>query len=179
MPYGKWFAVIVAVVLVLGVSASFAAIEQDVTLTVTMRSIGVSVTPAAYGFGVMNLGETKKSDTALVVKNEGNAAEDIGIRVKDEDDKDEWTLSLTAPPEPGANVYTLGAHLSAGGLDGSPLTKDVQWCDGTNFDGGGNDMAAEATVPLGFLFEAPTSVSGTHAAAQHAIIVEVSCRVAQ
>lgn len=178
MPYGKWFAVIVAVVLVLGVSASFAATEQDVTLTVTIRSLGVSVTPAAYGFGVMNLGDTKVSDTALVVKNEGNDAEDIGIRVKDEDDKDEWTVAAAA----AANVYALGSRLAATAgtfVAGDALTTAVQWCDGTKFGGGGNDMAGQATVNQWYQLKAPITVSGANAAAQHTITVEVSCRAAE
>jgi len=178
MKCGKWLAVIGIVVLALGTTASFAATEQDVTLTVTIRSLGVSVTPATYGFGFMNLGETKVSDTALVVKNEGNAAEDIGIRIKTEDDKSEWTAAAAA----GANQYALSTRLAtnAGTFgSGDLLTTTVQWCDGTKFAGGGNDMAALATVNQWFEFKAPTSVSGTHAAAQHTITVEVSCRAAE
>lgn len=178
MSYGKWLAVIVAVVLVLGASASFAVTEQDVTLTVTIRSLGVSVTPATYAFGVMNLNETKVSDTALVVKNEGNAAEDIGISVKDEDDKDEWTVAAAA----GANVYALGSRLATNAgtfVAGDALTTTVQWCDGTKFAGGGNDMVGQATVNQWFQLQAPTGVTGANANAQHTITVEVSCRAAE
>ena len=176
---GKWIVVVLAVVLVVGSSAALAATEQDVTLTVTIRSLGVSVAPATYDFGIMDLGEYKICQDSLTVTNTGNDTEDIGIRVKDEDDQDEWTLDLGAPAAAGANAYVLGAHLAAGNPGGTFLTMSVQWADGAIFAGGGNDMAAAATVPLGFRFDAPTSVSGTHAADQHTIAVEVSCKLAE
>jgi hypothetical protein len=113
-----------------------------------------------------------------VVTNTGNAAEDIGIKVKDEDDKDEWTAADAA----AANVYVLSTRLAeAAGtfVAGDRLTTAVQWCEGTKFGGGGNDMAASATVNQWFQFAAPTSVTGDHAAEQHTITLEVSCRVAE
>jgi len=155
-----------------------AATEQDVTLTVTIRELGVSVDPATYAFGVVNAGSTTVSTSALVVTNEGNAAEDIGIRIKDEDDQDEWTAGTAADE----NVYVLSTRLAetAGTFVAADrLTTTVQWCDGTIFGGGGNDMAASATVNQWFQFAAPTSVTGDHATDQHTITVEVSCRSAE
>ena len=174
----KWIVAVLAVVLV-GSSAVFAATEQDVTLTVTIRSLGVSVAPATYGFGTLNTGDTVVSTSALVVTNEGNDAEDIGIRIKTEDNWGEWSAGATAAQD----TYVLSSQLAsaAGGWDANDvLTTSVQWCDGTILGGGGNDMAAAATVNQWFQFAAPTSLSAqAHAEDQHTITVEVSCRLAE
>ena len=151
---GKGMRIVVAFAFVALAGSAFAATEQDVTLTVTIRSLGVSVTPGTYNFGIMNLGEYKICQDSLTVANTGNDTQDIGIRVRDEDDQDEWTLGTEA----GANVYALGAHFAAGDPGGTRLTTSVQWADGVEFGGGGNDMASAATVPLGFGFDAPTGI---------------------
>ena len=174
----KWICVVFALAFVVTAASGLAATEQDVTLTVTIRSLGVSVSPTSYGFGVMNLGDTKVSDTALVVTNEGNAAEDIGIRIKTEDDAGDWSAAATQDE----NQYVLSSRLAtnAGTFGANDLlTTTVVWGDGVNFAGGGNDMAAAATVNQWFEFQAPTSVTGASATAEHTITVEVSCRAAQ
>ena len=173
----KWIAVVVAVAVAAGVGGAFAATEVDVTLTVTIRSLGVSVTPSSYGFGIMNLGETKVSTSALVVKNEGNAPEDIGIRIKTQDSKGQWSAGSSA----GVNTYVLSTRLAenAGSFGAADiLTTSVQWADGTKFGGGGNDMAAGATVNQWYQFAAPSSAPGDDGT-EHTITVEVSCRAAQ
>ena len=118
------------------------------------------------------------SDTALVVTNEGNVPEDLGLRIKDEDDKGEWTCG---PLPVALNQYVLWCRLCEDGdiMNSNDLTTSVQWCDGTNFSGGGNDMAAAASENMWFSFKAPSSVSGEHAADPHIITVEVSCREAE
>ncbi len=174
---GKWL-VIVSVAMLVVSGAAFAVTEQDVTLTVTIRSLGVSVTPTSYSFGMMNTSETKVSDPALVVKNEGNVAEDVGLRIKDEDDWNEWTASST----PNPNVYVLSTRLAAtAGTFGASdiLTTGVVWCEGTKFGSGGNDMASLASVNQWFQLQSPTLVSGTHAYDEHTMTVEVSCREAE
>jgi len=173
----KWIAVLLAVVMVAGTAGAFAATEVDVTLTVTIRSLGVSVTPSSYGFGIMNLGETKVSTSALVVKNEGNAAEDIGIRIKTEDSKGQWSAGSTA----GTDTYVLSTRLAENaGTFGSAdiLTTAVQWCDGTKFGGGGDDMAAAAEVNQWFQLATPTAAPADDGT-EHTITVEVSCRAAE
>jgi len=147
-------------------------------ITSTPLILGVSVEPGSYAFGPVDPGSSTVSATALVVTNTGNAEEDIGIRIKDEDDQDEWTAGTAG----GENVYALFTRLAetAGTFAAADrLTTTVQWCDGTVFGGGGNDMAASATVNQWFQFAAPTSVTGDHATAQHTITVELSCRVAE
>lgn len=174
---GKWIVFVgLAIVLGLGTVAS-AATEQDVTLTVTIRSLGISVDPASYAFGMMNTGETKVSATALTITNAGNNTEDVGLKVKTQDDHGEWTVGT-----PAENVYALSSRLAAAAgtfVAGDALTTAVQWCDGTKFGGGGNDMAAAGTVKQWFQFQSPTSVTGAHAADEHTITVEISCRAAE
>ena len=159
-------------------SVAHAAAQQDVTLTATIRGLGVSADPATYAFGVLDAGSTTVSATEVVVTNSGNSAEDIGIKIKDEDDREEWTVAAAA----AANVYVLSTRLAATAgefVAGDRLTTAVQWCEGTKFGGGGNDMAASGTVNQWFQFAAPTSVTGAHAAEQHTITVELSCRAAE
>lgn len=175
---GKWYVAALAIVLVVGATA-LAATEEDVTLTVTIRSLGVDVDPQAYGFGVMNTGETKISDSALTVTNTGNDAEDIGIRIKTADDQGEWSAAATTGVD---NEYVLSTRLAASAgtfVAGDVLDASVTWCDGTKFGGGGNDMAGGTSVNQWFEFQSPTSVSGDHANDEHTITVEVSCRQAE
>jgi len=173
---GNGMRVVIALAFVAMAGSALAATEQDVSLTVAIRSLGVSVTPATYDFGVMDAGEIKCFQNCVTITNSGNDAEDIGLRVKDEDDQNEWTLG----DPPAENAYRLGAHLAADNPGvGTILSTTTQWADGANFAGGGNDMAPAASVPMGFEFSAPTSVSGTHASEQHTITVEVSCRLAE
>jgi len=140
-----------------------------------VATLGVSVTPATFGFGFVDPGATADSaGQPLVVTNTGNVAEDIGIRIKDEDDRDEWTAGT-----PAQNVYRLSTRLAETmGVFGAQdvLATALQWCDGAKFGGGGCNMAAGSTVNQWFQFEAPTSVTGEHARGQHSITVEVSCR---
>ena len=140
-------------------------------------TLGVSVTPSNYDVGMADPGETRESQTALVVKNEGNVPEDVGVRVKTQDDLGEWTVGA-----PGLNVYELSTRFSeipGAFVAGDVLTTSVQWCDGIKFGGGGNDMPPAATVNQWFEFKAPTAVNGTHAADQHTMTVEVCCRLAE
>ena len=154
-----------------------AADKQDVTLTVTIRQLGVTVTPANYDFGILSLNETKISETALVVTNTGNDNEDMGVRIKDEDDQDEWTAANAAAED----VYVLSTRLAA--TAGAFVPGDILafqpepiWCDGIKFGGGGKDMAKDATVNQWFQLTTPTDE--TNPGDAHAITVEVSCRKA-
>ena len=176
----KWKSgmIALAVALLIGGAVATAATEQDVTLTVTIRSLGVSVTATAYDFGYMNTGETKVSGTALVVKNEGNDAEDIGLKIKTQDSWGEWTAASAV----AANVYVLSSRIAstAGAfVAGDVLSTALQWCDGTKFGGGGDNMTSLASENLWFQFQSPTSITGDHASDQHTITVEVSCRQAE
>ena len=141
-------------------------------------TLGVSVTPSTFDFGIVAPGTTHTNDGApLTVQNTGEAAEDIGIRIRIEDDRGEWTVGT-----PATNVYELSSRLAAavGTFTAEDvLTTAVQWCDGIKFGGGGNDMAAAATINQWFEFKAPTAVAGAHAAGQHTMTVEVSCRLAE
>jgi hypothetical protein len=136
------------------------------------------VTPGAFDFGLVAPGATATNDGApLTIENTGDVTEDIGVRIRVQDDRGEWTAGT-----PALNVYELSTRLAGAiGTFGADdvLTTAVQWCDGIKFGGGGNDMAAGATVSQWFEFKAPTQVSGTYAASQHTMTIEVSCRLAE
>jgi len=160
-------------------SASAADVEQNVTITVTVRWLGVSVAPYAMDLGVMDLGHTRISPAPCIVTNTGNMAEDIGLRIKTADSLGLWN----AGPAAGADTYALSARLaevagSFGAEDLLAASAQPVWCDGTRFGGGGNDMPAGASVNLWFQFAAPTAISDDGGAAHH-LTVEVSCRTAQ
>jgi hypothetical protein len=139
-------------------------------------TLGISVTPATFGFGFVDSGVTAtNAGHPLVVQNTGNVPLDIGARIRDEDDREEWTAGGTA----GANVYVLSTRLEETiGTFGPDdiLTTLVQWCNATLFGGGGCNMTPGTTLNQWFQFRAPTSVSGTHARDEHGIVVEVSCK---
>ena len=157
--------------------AGTAVFDLNVSWT-PLVTLGVSVTPGAFDFGIMNPGVSTTNDGApLTVENTGGIIEDIGVRIRVQDDRGEWTAGI-----PGLNVYALSTRLSeliGTFTSGDVLTTAVQWCDGTKFAGGGNDMPPAATVKQWFEFSAPTAVEGPHAADQHTITVEVSCRLAE
>lgn len=141
-------------------------------------TLGVSVAPATFDFGLIDPSAVAtNAGSALVVTNTGEGNEDISIRIKDQDDRGEWTSGT-----PGQNTYTLSTRLAdVIGTFGpnDNLTTVLQWCDGTIFGGGGDNLAPAATVNQWFQFQAPTATTGTHAGSQHTITVEVGCRQAE
>ena len=140
--------------------------------------LGVSVTPATLDLGFLEpAAVVTNAGGALVVKNTGEVNEDLSLRIKDQDDRNEWTAGV-----PGPNTYTLSTRLAdVIGTFGANdvLTTALQWCNGALFGGGGLNMAPNATVNQWFQFKSPTTTTGAHAGSQHAITVELGCRQAE
>ena len=156
-----------------------AAETAEVSLTVTIRSLGVSVSDGSAAFGTLDAGGTAVTGGGEIqtVANTGNADEDFGLKISDEDDLDEWTASAAAD----ANVYVLSAQLTdaLGAWDGNDiLTTSVQFANGTILGGDGDGIAPAADIDLYFKLGAPSSVTGGGAADEHTITVEVSCQTA-
>ena len=61
----KGICIVAALAVVAMAGSALGATEQDVTLTVTIRSLGVSVTPGTYDFGIMNVGNFGAVDPYL------------------------------------------------------------------------------------------------------------------
>jgi len=151
--------------------------EAYITVTAPQPVLGISVTPDAFDFGVVEPGAVVNNNgSPLAVKNVGTLALDIGLRIRDEDDRDEWIAGF-----PDTNMYQLSSRLAPTMGTFGPddiLSTIVQWADGVKFGGGGKGMSPGAAVNQWFELRAPTAVSGPHAAERHAITVEVSCREA-
>jgi len=162
------------------VAAAFVADQdEDVTITVTLRRLGVSVEPALLDFGILDPGQTVISPVPCAVTNTGNDAEDVGLRIKEADSLDLWT----AASAPGADAYSLSARLgeTAGVFGVNDLlsaASQPEWCDGTRFGGGGHDLPAGEAVKLWLQFKAPTAISDDGGAPHH-VTIEVSCRAAE
>jgi len=148
---------------------------SNVVFSTQVSTLGISVSPATFNFGIVDPGHTADNAASpLVVENTGNVAEDVGIRIKDEDNLNEWSAGT-----PTENVYELSTRLAAEvGIfgTGDVLTTDVQWCDGAVFGGGGSGMAPDTAVNQWFQFKAPTAVTGEHAEEEHVVTVEISCQ---
>ncbi len=161
---------------------------QPITITVTVEYLSVSVTPTTVAFGTVAAGSTSIG-TRLDVLNDGNVAENIGLKIATADDKGAWTSGATA----GSNVYVLyglivtdsGATPTTGACGANDvLTGTVQYwatTDGTAANssltatvGSATAVAASGAQDLYFGFAAPTAVTGASAGQQHTITVELS-----
>jgi len=164
------------------------ATAQNITITVTVEYLSVSVSPTTVALGTVAAG-SQTVGTKLDVTNDGNVAENIGLRITNQDDQGAWTAAATA----AENVYVLygiivtdtGAAPTTGELEADDvLTTSVQYwstTDGTAANsalttdvGAATPVAAGGQQDLYFGFSAPTAVSGPTAAQQHAITVELS-----
>jgi len=183
-------ALVVSLALLLGLSgAAFAGPTQEITVTVTVEYISVSLTgDLTLDLGQIVAGESKLS-SAIVVQNDGTTAENISLRITDEDDRDVWTRG-DAPAE---NVYVLSSILVNDGED-DPVAGDYgandilataakYWKNDTGAAAGSELVAnvADATAfapdairNLMFLYTAPTRVSGATRTLSHTATLELA-----
>jgi len=166
----KKLLLVAAMVLALGMVGVVAANAADfdtVDVTVTVQSLGVSVSPAAKAIGVVAAGSTDEIPTgAVVVTNSGNVSEKYKLKLTD---PASWTAVATLP---GSEEYRLEAVFK--GTQGVAAdfdeTNDVlatgdTTCDGTKFataaDQDGYDVATTVTQDLYFCFDAPSDTAET------------------
>jgi hypothetical protein len=166
---------------------ALAGTTQNITITVTVEFLSVNVSPTTVALGTVAAGATSVG-TKLDVTNDGNVAENIGLRIQDEDDLNAWTSAAA----PGANVYVLfgiivsdaGAAPLVGDYGANDvLTTTVKYWQGTGAAAGSQlvtdvgtatAVAAGAAKDLYFGFTAPSSVTGGTAGLQHSITAELS-----
>lgn len=82
----------------------YAASTADITVTVTVRHLSVSVAPSSYAFGLVEAGSQTVASSAIVVTNDGNAAEDFGLKLTN---PAVWTAVQSGTP--GQDEFKLGA----------------------------------------------------------------------
>jgi hypothetical protein len=98
------------------------AAENSTTCTVTIRKVGISVSPASHDFGYMNLSENKKSwsgTNTFTATNTGNHKENFTIKGTNATDGHghTWTLASAV----GADNYVMqtNAYQTGQGTEGS------------------------------------------------------------
>ena len=159
----RWsrFFVVSLVMLALPMSV-YAAQTADITLTVTIRYISVSVSPNSYNFGMVDQGTYTIANSAIEVENDGNDTEDFRLQVTTSPGV--WTI-VEAAGDPANEQYKLmalfntnqpiaGNYADNADVVESSGTKD---CGSTYFSGTetGDDVAASGTVNLWLRFGAP------------------------
>ena len=160
MRWSRFFVVSLAM-LALPMSA-YAAQTADIQVTVTIRYLSVSVSPASYAFGIVDAGSYTIANSAIVVENDGNDTEDFRLQVTG--NTGPWTV-LELAGAPGNEEYKLmglfnanqpiaGNYTDNADAIYSSGTKD---CGSTYFSGtqDGDDVAALGTVNLWLRFGAP------------------------
>lgn len=151
--FKKMLICMTALALIAGVAMKAeAALSDDITVTVTLQNISVSVSPDTWPMGTVAASSViTQSCTAT---NGGNVNEDLDIKVTDSND---WAAAAAA----GANQFAMDFQLSGGST----------W---TNITTGGVDLVdplAPGTQDFTLRFTAPDAGS---AYAQQTITVTVS-----
>jgi hypothetical protein len=140
----------------------------EVTITVQIQSIGVTVTPDSWDIGVVSAGSTETSD-AFTVTNTGNVAEDFLLGVTGSAN---WTNDTNEDNNnaAGVNEYVLRALFddATHNFETNDRVDDTaQVADpttGTRFTDGsdsGNNVPAGASRNLYLQLEVPTAGSNT------------------
>lgn len=180
-------AALVAWVMGLALGApALAASTGNVTVTVTVEylSISVSSDPVAFGMVALDSKTATAVGNKVVVTNDGDLAENFSIHVS-AGTTATWILGTTGKDDVAENKFTLcGRFVASAGaapaegdyVDGDVLVKTATWCDGTLFGGKGHEVAATAACDLYFRLHAPTSVTGAGAGSEHSLTVEVAAQ---
>ena len=95
--------------------------SADITITVTIAHLAVSVNTGSVGFGTVRLDTDTVSPEVQKVKNEGNVAETYTLEVDDEDYGLQAGLTKTAA---GADTYVLQALFTSAARTIAPASAD-------------------------------------------------------
>ena len=147
------FCLALAGMLLLASQAAFAA--SDITVTVTLQQLGVSVTPTSWSIGTLAALASKSTWVSsnpgnFTATNTGNVAQNIAIATSGTTPSG-WTASLSAP---GTNVYTLGYGKAV-----SPFTTEPTYTLFTSSGALASSVAAAGTVRFDLKFTAPAGNS--------------------
>jgi len=156
-----------------------AADTADITVTVTCRSLGVSVSPATWAIGFVEANSEAVKGAAIVVTNTGNGSETYQLKLVD---PTVWNAVQTDAAL-AAEKYQLGAIFQTTAT-GAPVAGDYvdsedfvsisyASCTASVFAksvGSGLNVAASGLRDLWLYFHAPTSTAET---AEKSIVVTV------
>jgi hypothetical protein len=132
-----------------GVSTVHAASSANVTATVTIQNVSVSVSDAAIAYGTLSSSGTEDTTTAGIndsqtASNDGNVTEDLNIRGANSTN---WTLSGTA----GVDTYIHSFCITD--CDGTPSWTALTTSNQTL----ATSVSAAGTQLFDLQFSAPTS----------------------
>lgn len=149
----KWlgFAVAAALLLVLSTTPLFSQATDNVTATVTLQNVAVSVSDGTVDYGTLGTNEAENTTSGGVndsqtATNDGNVTVDLNIRGQD---TAAWTLVGTA----GADQYTHEFCIT--NCDASPTWSDLS----TNYQTLANSVATSGTQVFDLQINTPTSSS--------------------
>ena len=147
------FCLVLAGMLLLASQAAFAA--SDISVTVTLQQLGVSVTPTSWPIGTLAALTPKSTWVSgnagnFTATNAGNVAQNIFVAASSTTPSG-WTPSLTAP---GTNVYTIGFGKAV-----SPYTSEPTYTLFTTNGALASSVAASGTVRFDLQFTAPAGNS--------------------
>lgn len=147
-----------------------AADTADITVTVTCRSLGVTVNPATWALGVVEVDSSAVKGAAIVVTNTGNASETYQLKLTN---SASWTAVQTDAAL-AAEKYQLGAIFQT---TSTAAPVEVDYVDSEDFvstgyvsctatvfaktTGSGVNVAAAGARDLWLYFHAPPSTAAT------------------
>ena len=153
-----------------------AASTANITVTVTCRVLGVTVSPTTWNIGLVETNSINLS-TAFTVTNTGNAQQDFQLNAANSVG---WTIGAT----PGSEVFRMSAifkdvapvesnFIANDDLTTSAVTATAAiFCIDADAAGvKGYDVVAAATRNLWLRFQAPTSTTAT---AEQSITVTIT-----
>lgn len=147
-----------------------AAETADITVTVTCRSLGVTVSPSSWALGLVEANSEAVKSAAIVVTNSGNASETYQLKLTD---PTVWAAVQTDAAL-AAEKYQLGAIFQTTAT-AAPVA--VDYVDSADFvstayvtctasvfaktTGNGVNVAASGALDLWLYFRAPVSTAET------------------
>ncbi len=150
---------LLAVVLLLAAQVAFAA--SDITVTVTLQQVGVSVSPTSWALGTMAPGAAQSSWVSgnaghFTATNAGNVAEDLTIAAGATSPSN-WAAGSSS----AVDVYVIGFGIGSG-----DYTSEPTYATFTTTTSLATSVAAAGTVDFDLEFTAPATGSTFDAGGQ-------------
>jgi len=158
----------ISVLCLAGISQVSADQTAQITITVQIQSLGVSVMPPSWPIGLVEAGSTRDS-SAFTVTNTGNIAEDFQLNTANSTN---WTNANASSQgnSAGVNQFVLKGLFDTAGMQtfatDDDITNSAVTASNTVFSDGddtGSNVAANASKSLYLQLGVPTAGSNTNA----------------